>query len=107
MRGSDASIPRNSSAGGQEVDLDALEETRMQLVLLGTVSGSREDARAIIRDVNKQLDQDKVIWDRMRFEPNPVICDGDGPIPQFRQWYSRYYAKPTGEGDQGGLRAVG
>ena len=38
------------SAGGQEVDLDALEETRMQLVLLGTVSGSREDARAIIRD---------------------------------------------------------
>lgn len=35
----------------QEVDLlDALEETRMQLVLLGTVSGSREDARAIIRD---------------------------------------------------------
>ena len=38
------------SAGGRETDLDALEETRMQLVLLGTVSGSREDARAIIRD---------------------------------------------------------
>ena len=50
-------------------------------------------ARAIIRDICKQLDQDKVIWDRMRFEANPVICDGDGPIPQFRQWYSRYYAK--------------
>ena len=41
---------KEPSAGGQEVDLDALEETRMQLVLLGTVSGSREDARAIIRD---------------------------------------------------------
>ena len=50
-------------------------------------------ARAIIRDICKQLDQDKVIWDRMRFEANPVICDGDGPIPQFRHWYSRYYAK--------------
>ena len=37
-------------AGSRELDLDALEETRMQLVLLGTVSGSREDARAIIRD---------------------------------------------------------
>nr|WP_240193354.1 type II secretion system protein N [Desulfobulbus alkaliphilus] len=30
--------------------LDALEETSMQLSLLGTVSGSVEDARAIIRD---------------------------------------------------------
>lgn len=34
----------------QETDLDSLAETRMKLVLLGTVSGSREDARAIIRD---------------------------------------------------------
>jgi hypothetical protein len=49
-------------------------------------------ARALVRDICKQLDQDKVIWDRMRYEPNPIICDGDGPIPQFRQWYSRYYA---------------
>ena len=32
------------------LDLDALEETTMKLVLLGTVSGSQEDARAIIRD---------------------------------------------------------
>ncbi|HPZ47968.1 MAG TPA: Rieske 2Fe-2S domain-containing protein [Novosphingobium sp.] len=64
-------------------------------------------ARALIKDIGKQLDQDKVIWDRMRFEPNPIICDGDGPIPQFREWYSRYYAKPSGEGDKPGLRAVG
>lgn len=48
-------------------------------------------ANAIIADVNKQLDQDKVVWDRMKFEPNPIICDGDGPIPKFRQFYSRYY----------------
>ncbi|MDE2618623.1 MAG: Rieske 2Fe-2S domain-containing protein [Sphingomonadales bacterium] len=54
-------------------------------------------ARALIRDIGKQLDQDKVIWDRMRFEPNPIICDGDGPIPQFRQWYSRYYAKDSSQ----------
>ncbi|HMT47391.1 MAG TPA: Rieske 2Fe-2S domain-containing protein, partial [Novosphingobium sp.] len=64
-------------------------------------------ARALIKDIGKQLDQDKVIWDRMRFEANPIICDGDGPIPQFREWYSRYYAKPSGEGDKPGLRAVG
>ena len=54
-------------------------------------------AKALIRDICKQLDQDKVIWDRMRFEPHPIICDGDGPIPQFRQWYSRYYATPAAQ----------
>ena len=52
-------------------------------------------ARAIIADVNKQMDQDKVVWDRMRYEPNPIICDGDGPIPKFRQFYSRYYTAPA------------
>jgi phenylpropionate dioxygenase-like ring-hydroxylating dioxygenase large terminal subunit len=48
-------------------------------------------AKALIRDICKQLDQDKIIWDRMKFETNPIICDGDGPIPQFRNWYQRYY----------------
>jgi hypothetical protein len=53
-------------------------------------------ARAIIKDVNKQLDQDKVVWDRMRYEPNPIICDGDGPIPHFRKFYARFYAANDG-----------
>lgn len=53
-------------------------------------------ARAIIKDVNKQLDQDKVVWDRMRYEPSPIICDGDGPIPRFRDFYRRFYAPGDG-----------
>ncbi len=58
-------------------------------------------ARAIIKDVNKQLDQDKVVWDRQQYQPNPIICQGDGPIAQFRKFYSRYYVNPetTTEGD--------
>lgn len=52
-------------------------------------------ARAIIADLVKQLDQDKVLWDRMRYEPNPVICDGDGPFAVFRKFYARYYAPET------------
>lgn len=65
-------------------------------------------AKALIRDVCKQLDQDKVVWDRMKYETNPIICEGDGPIPQFRNWYARYYAKPEGSVDgEGKLRAVG
>jgi len=58
-------------------------------------------AKAIIRDICKQFDQDKVVWDRQMYRANPIICDGDGPIPQFRKYYARYYASsdttPNGE----------
>lgn len=61
-------------------------------------------ARAIIKDVNKQLDQDKVVWDRQQYQPNPIICQGDGPIAKFRQFYSRYYAQPSAEaGERAGF----
>ncbi|MFS0850295.1 Rieske 2Fe-2S domain-containing protein [Novosphingobium panipatense] len=53
-------------------------------------------AKAIIRDICKQYDQDKVIWDRQKFEPEPVICAGDGPIADFRKFYSRYYVEGEG-----------
>lgn len=48
-------------------------------------------ARALIRDIVKQVDQDKVIWDRQRFIAEPPICQGDGPIPEFRRWFSQFY----------------
>lgn len=38
-------------------------------------------AKAIIRDICKQFDQDKVIWDRQRYEPNALICEGTVRLP--------------------------
>lgn len=49
-------------------------------------------ARAIIRDICKQFDQDKVVWDRQKYLPNALICAGDGPIAKFRQHYAQFYA---------------
>jgi len=49
-------------------------------------------ADAIIRDLTHQVDQDKPIWDRKVFWEKPLLCDGDGPIAQFRKYYSQYYA---------------
>lgn len=54
-------------------------------------------AKAIIADVNKQLDQDKVIWDRQKYQPRPIICHGDGPIAKFRMFYAKYYADGDGK----------
>ncbi len=47
-------------------------------------------ARALIRDICKQLDQDKIIWDRQRYEPEPLMCDGDGPVPMARERFKQF-----------------
>lgn len=54
-------------------------------------------AKALIRDICKQYDQDKVVWDRQKFEPEPIICAGDGPIAEFRKFYARYYVDGQGK----------
>jgi phenylpropionate dioxygenase-like ring-hydroxylating dioxygenase large terminal subunit len=50
-------------------------------------------AQGFIHEVCRQLDQDKVIWDHQRYLPKPVICDGDGPILRFRQYYQQFYVE--------------
>lgn len=50
-------------------------------------------ARALIRDICKQFDQDKVIWDRQAYLREPIICDGDGPIMRYRRFYQQFYAE--------------
>jgi phenylpropionate dioxygenase-like ring-hydroxylating dioxygenase large terminal subunit len=50
-------------------------------------------AQGFIHEVCRQLDQDKVIWDRQRYMERPIVCDGDGPILRFRKWYSQFYAE--------------
>lgn len=36
--------------------------------------------------------QDVWIWKNKRFEPNPVLCAGDGPINKLRKnWYTQFY----------------
>lgn len=47
-------------------------------------------ARGFIAEVCRQLDQDKVIWDRQRTLEKPIVCDGDGPILQMRAWYAQF-----------------
>lgn len=50
-------------------------------------------AQGFVWEVCRQLDQDKVIWDRQRYLPKPIICGGDGPILKFRQYYKQFYAE--------------
>jgi type II secretory pathway component PulC len=48
--------PGDQPGGSSPTDVDDLAETKLQLVLLGTVTGDKDDARAIIRDETTKLE---------------------------------------------------
>lgn len=50
-------------------------------------------AQEFVRNICRQLDQDKVIWDRQRYVERPPVSDGDGPIARFRESYRQFYAE--------------
>ena len=47
---------------------------------------------AVIKEVCKQFEEDKPIWENKIYRANPILCDGDGPIAKFRKWYKQFYA---------------
>jgi len=48
-------------------------------------------AAAIIRDIVKQTNEDIPIWENKVYRERPVLCDGDGPIAQYRRWCQQFY----------------
>lgn len=46
---------------------------------------------ARMRDLVKQVNQDIPIWERKRYNPQPLLVDGDGPLLAYRQQYARFY----------------
>lgn len=48
-------------------------------------------AAATINEVVRQMEQDIPIWEHKKYLPKPMLCDGDGPIPEYRKWASQFY----------------
>ena len=38
---------------------------------------------------------DFIVWNNKKYRPNPLLCDGDGPILQYRKWFKQFY--PTAD----------
>ena len=49
-------------------------------------------ADALVADVRKQMDEDRIIWAHKKYFEKPMLCDNDGPFNKFRKWYSQFYA---------------
>ncbi len=39
----------------------------------------------------KGIKADIPIWNNKIYRSNPLLCDGDGPIMQFRNWFQQFY----------------
>ena len=63
-------------------------------------------SKAMRREICKQLDQDKVVWDRQKYMPRPSICDGDGPILAFRSFFAQFYAEWQEDGGDEKVRKL-
>lgn len=48
-------------------------------------------AKAIVKDIVKQMNEDIPIWEHKRYLPQPMLCDGDGPIGPYRKWCQQFY----------------
>lgn len=51
--------------------------------------------KAAIDEAMRQVQQDIPIWENKRYIERPPLCDGDGPIPRFREWASQFYTAGT------------
>jgi len=48
----------------------------------------RQSVAAIVAGV----EDDIAIWSHKLHRSRPLLCDGDGPIPEFRRYFSQFYA---------------
>ncbi len=62
--------------------------------------GDEQTARgvgaAIIRDLEKQMNEDIPIWENKAYWTRPVLCDGDGSLGLYRGWMSQFFSGGTG-----------
>jgi 3-ketosteroid 9alpha-monooxygenase subunit A len=82
------------SAGLTPIDA---ETTQFTTGIIGKKDGRSEDEtvallKAYMDDQSGAITQDFAIWENKRFRPRPVLCDGDGPINDYRRWARQFYS---------------
>ena len=57
---------------------------------------------ALIKDLEKQMAQDIVIWENKKYFEKPLLCDGDGAFPVYRRWMRQFFGEGAWRaGDEG------
>lgn len=51
--------------------------------------------KAFIKEVCKQFEEDRPIWENKAHVTRPALADTDPPFMKFRKWYGQFYAEGT------------
>ncbi|CAH0993103.1 3-ketosteroid-9-alpha-monooxygenase, oxygenase component [Sinobacterium norvegicum] len=58
--------------------------------------GQRDDqimmADGLMDKIASDVEDDIPIWEHKIYQADPILCDGDGPIAQYRKWFKQFYA---------------
>jgi 3-ketosteroid 9alpha-monooxygenase subunit A len=65
---------------------------------LGDPEATQNVGHAFCKEVNKQVLEDKVIWEHKAHLVRPALADTDGPFTKFRKWYAQFYADDGSRG---------
>jgi phenylpropionate dioxygenase-like ring-hydroxylating dioxygenase large terminal subunit len=59
---------------------------------LGDAQTTSSVGQAFVKEVCKQFEEDRPIWEHKAHVVRPAIADTDPPFMKFRKWYSQFYA---------------
>jgi hypothetical protein len=59
---------------------------------IGNADVTRGVGKALVEDIEKQMNEDRPIWENKCFHAKPLLCEGDGPIALFRRWGAQFYS---------------
>lgn len=62
---------------------------------LGDEATTANVGKAFVNEVDKQVREDRPIWEHKAHLVRPALADTDGPFMQFRKWASQFYAEPV------------
>ncbi len=52
---------------------------------------------AFVDEIDRQVREDKPIWENKAYLPRPALADTDGPFTKFRRWAAQFYAEGIDE----------
>ena len=89
---------QNSTAGVQ-VELPRIAgDVGVTVEVLGSAEGQEiypvDSLQRYVADNIRTFEQDFPIWENKVYRERPVLCDGDGPIHEFRRWAAQFLPTP-------------
>ena len=72
------------------------EMLHMRFGVIGKKSGRSDDEMAAFHqayadDMAAAVEQDFPIWENKTYHARPRLCDGDGPVADYRDWAAQFY----------------